>query len=287
MKKRSLLILGVVFLLTACSGAGETLADAPVATEPAGAETESLSTAPPQEILGKWVLDLEQSTGAGSSMLDPLEGEFYEVAGVEITSDYLILGDFGHTYSWIDDQRIRVDGVMLGFGAVAEGFFYVFTVQHEGDTLRFLLAEGTPFVVFGRAGSVAAAPAIDVAVSVEEIATTIPPAVPMQPVAPTPWTPCEGGYETHLFLGGYAYVNPVPFEPNLVRSEPNASSAQVGLVQPNELMEITDGPQCSGGWVWWQITSKKTGLSGWTSEGDGGSYWVLPCPVNGSECGSP
>jgi hypothetical protein len=144
MKKCFLLILAIVFLLSACSGAGEPLADVPVIAEPAGVETESLSTTPPQEILGKWLLDMEQSTGAGSVMLDPLESEIYEAAGMEITSDYLIFNNFGHTYSWIDDQRIRVDGVMLGFGSATEGLFYVFTVQRDGDTLRFLLVESAP-----------------------------------------------------------------------------------------------------------------------------------------------
>lgn len=284
MKKRSLMILAIVLLLSACSGAGEPLTDVPVAAEPAGIETETLSMTLPQEILGKWVLDVEQSTGAGSDMLDPLEAEIYEAAGVEITSDYLIFNNFGHTYSWIDDQRIRADGVMLGFGAVAEGFFYVFTVQREGDILRFLLADETTFVAFGRAGSAAAEPTIDMAASVEEAATTVPL---VAPVEATPWTPCEGGYETHLFKGGYAYVNPVPPAPNIVRLVPDAASSQTGLIQPNELVEVVDGPQCSGGWVWWNVTSKKTGLSGWTAEGDGASYWVLPCLVDGSECGSP
>ena len=70
-------------------------------------------------------------------------------------------------YSWIDAQRIRVNGIVAGFGSATEGFFYLFTVQREGDILRLLTRDGTAFAVFGRAGSVAAAPVIDVAVSVE------------------------------------------------------------------------------------------------------------------------
>jgi hypothetical protein len=276
MKKWTLFFMALLLGLSACSGPVEMPPETPVIPE----SVEIPEITPPQDILGEWVLDQGQSTFGGSFMLDPLEAEFFEAIKMEITGDYLILGDFGHTYSWIDDQRIRVDGVVMGFGSVTEGFFYIFTVQREGDILRLLLSDGTPFAVFGRAGSVAAAPVINVAVSVEEPA-------PGQPVVPTPWTPCEGTYETHLFKGGFAFVNPVPPEPNLVRSEPNANSAQTGLIQPNELVEIVDGPQCSGGWVWWQITSKKTDLSGWTAEGDGASYWVLPCPLHGSECGAP
>ena len=210
-------------------------------------------------------------------MLDPLEAEFFEAGKLEITTDYLIIGDFGHTYSWIDAQRIRVNGVGVGFASFNEGFFYVVTVQRDGDFLRLLTSDRTPFAVFEREGSVAAAPAIDVAVVVETTAT----------IAPTPWTPCEGGYETRLFKGGYAFVNPVPPDPNIVRSAPDKASAQTGFIQPNELVEVVDGPQCSRGWVWWNVTSKKTGLSGWTAEGDGAFYWVLPCSLNGSECGAP
>jgi len=282
MKKWITLFFVIILGLSACSGPAEPSAETPGLPEQAVPGVPALDTAAPQDILGKWTLNPEWSTGGGSSMLDPLEGEIFDAAGIEITSKYLLFGDFGHTYSWIDDQRIRIDGVGISFSSVNEGFFYVLTVQRDGDTLRFLTADGAPFVVFSVPGSLTIAPESDVAVSAEETAI-----LPMQPVAPTPWTPCEGGYETHLFKGGYAYVNPVPPEPNIVRSAPDANSPQTGLVQPNELMEITEGPQCAGGWVWWQITSKKTGLSGWTAEGDGTSYWVLPCPVGGSECGAP
>ena len=277
MKKTTLLLMALLLGLTACSGGAEAPTEAPMPPEVVEILAE---TAPTQDILGKWILDQGQSTFGGSPILDPLEAEFFEATEMEITGEYLILGNLGHTYSWIDEQRIRVDGVVMGFGFATEGFFYLFTVQREGDILRLLTSDGTPYAVFGRAGSAAAVPVIDVVVSVEETA-------PKQPAAPAASMPCEGAYETHLFKGGFAFVNPVPPDPNLVRSEPNASSAQIGLVQPNELMEVTDGPQCSGGWVWWQITSKKTSLSGWTAEGDGASYWVLPCPLNGSECGAP
>ena len=199
MKKWRLIITAALFFLSACTGGAE------VPAEPVSAEEMENSPTPAasQDILGLWVLDPEQSTGGGSSMLDPLEAEFFEAGKLEITTDYLIIGDFGHTYSWIDAQRIRVNGVVVGFGSVTDGFFYIFTVQRDGDFLRLLTSDRAPFAVFGREGSVAAAPAIDVAVVVEATETIAPP--PAEPVAPTPWTPCEGGYETHLFKGGYAF----------------------------------------------------------------------------------
>jgi hypothetical protein len=269
MKKWTVLLGVFLFGLTACTKPEATPTATPDTLMPVPDPAVS-NTAAPRDILGEWVLDPQASTGGGSTILDPLFEEIFDAQAVEITPEYLLFGDLGHTYFWIDAQRIRVNGVIVGFGSATEGLFYVFTVQRDGDTLRFLTSDGTPFVVFSVPGS--------------EANTAVSSALP---VAPTPWTPCEGGYETHLFKGGYAYVNPVPPEPNIVRSAPGANSPQTGLVQPNELMEITEGPQCADGWVWWQITSRMTGLSGWTSEGDGNSYWVLPCPANGSECGAP
>lgn len=282
--KKWILLLAIMLLIPACSVSGtEAPTEAPESA-PIEEMEEPLPSASSQDIIGTWILDVTQYVDTDASMLDPLLTEIYEASGVEITDSYLVFGNFGHTYSWIDTQRIRINGVGVGFASFNEGFFYVLTVQRDGNRLRFLLADGTSFAVFGRPGTVSALPASDAPTVVEATETTPPTVVP---AAPAPWTPCEGGYETHLFKGGYAYVNPVPPDPNIVRSAPDNASAQTGLIQPNELVEVVDGPQCSGGWVWWQITSKQTGLSGWTAEGDGNSYWVLPCPQNGSECGAP
>jgi hypothetical protein len=280
MKKSGLIFTAILFLLAACGSAAEA-PETQVVTELIEITEDPPEAAPPQDILGEWHLDQALSTFGGPPMLDPLEVEVVQAIILEITDDYLIFGDFGHTYSWIDADRIRMDGVVVGFGSVTDGFFYVFTVQHDGGILRLLTSDGTPFAVFRRPGS-EAVPAIEVAFSAPAEATaTIPP------LASTPWVPCEGGSETHLFVGGYAYVNPIPPEPNIVRLAPDATSPQTGLIQPNELVEVLDGPQCSGGWVWWEVLSVKARLRGWTAEGDGESYWVLPCPVGESECGSP
>jgi len=173
MKKWTLLI-AIMLLLSACTGSAESPTETPVEPIPAEVMDDSPVIAVPQDILGLWVLDAGQSTGGGSSMLDPLEAEFLEAAKIEITADYLIIGDFGHTYSWIDTTRIRINGVGVSFSSVNEGFFYVFTVQRDGDFLRLLTSDGTPFTVFGREGS-AVAPAIEVAVvaPVAEAAPTV------------------------------------------------------------------------------------------------------------------
>ena len=41
-------------------------------------------------------------------------------------------------------------------------------------------------------------------------------------------------------------------------------------------MEILDGPQCVDNWTWWKVREPSTGLTGWTVEGDGSQYWLVP-----------
>lgn len=152
-KRLTLLIATIVLLLAACSGSSaETPTETPTEVIPTEAVADPLPVVPPQDILGLWMLDPGQSTFGGSTMLDPLEAEIFEAGRLEITDSYVIVGDFGHTYSWIDDQRIRLDGVVVGFGAVTDGFFHVFTVQRDGDLLRLLISDGTPFAVFAKGG---------------------------------------------------------------------------------------------------------------------------------------
>ncbi|MEM5775901.1 MAG: hypothetical protein AAGU05_12940, partial [Anaerolineaceae bacterium] len=64
--------------------------------------------------------------------------------------------------------------------------------------------------------------------------------------------------------------------PNRVRDEAGGDNAIIGYIEPGEAVRIVDGPVCLNQWVWWKITSLATGLTGWTSEGDGTEYWLVP-----------
>ena len=90
------------------------------------------------------------------------------------------------------------------------------------------------------------------------------------------WTACEGTYESHLNVGVYAKVNEEPPVPNRVRVEPNSSSTILDYIYPGEIVEIIAGPTCTDGWVWWNVRSTSRGITGWTSEGDGNEYWLVP-----------
>jgi len=110
---------------------------------------------------------------------------------------------------------------------------------------------------------------------------SIPPPSPTPTVTETPnpdliWALCNEAFTTHLRAGINAVVNNNPPIPNRVRIEPNSEALILGYIQPGERVEILTGPVCFNGWVWWNVISLKSGLTGWTSEGDGVDYWLLP-----------
>ena len=93
---------------------------------------------------------------------------------------------------------------------------------------------------------------------------------------PDPWAKCFSVYKSHLKVGDNATVATYPNVSNRVRGGPYTSRSVIGYINPGEHVAIIDGPSCSNGWVWWKIRSLKTGLVGWTSEGDATDYWLKP-----------
>jgi serine/threonine-protein kinase len=117
--------------------------------------------------------------------------------------------------------------------------------------------------------------------------TLFPSPIPTWTPLPTPtatetpsgkWQPCSGSYASRLHVGDRAYVSYNPPLPNRVRSEPNTTSAILGALDVGEQMEIIEGPACSNNWVWWRVSSLAKSLVGWTAEGDGKDYWLVPLP---------
>ncbi|MBN1146991.1 MAG: protein kinase [Anaerolineales bacterium] len=109
--------------------------------------------------------------------------------------------------------------------------------------------------------------------------TSSPTTTPTTPSAPqSTWQPCPGIYFSRLHVGDKAMVSEDPPLPNRVRTQPNTDGAILGFIQPGERVEIIEGPICSNQWVWWRVRSLKTGLTGWTAEGDANGYWLVPLP---------
>ena len=108
---------------------------------------------------------------------------------------------------------------------------------------------------------------------------------PYQP-PPTPTVfACPGAPDTRLKSGERAYASALSSTPNRLRSAPTTSAEIVGLIQPRQVLELLDGPQCAGGYVWWKVRLLGLDLSGWTAEGSPSSYWLEPCTV--ALCGQP
>jgi streptogramin lyase len=103
-----------------------------------------------------------------------------------------------------------------------------------------------------------------------------PTPVPTATLEPGMEPECDARYPSRLAKGGKAYVNEDPPLPNRVRIEPDSNAEVIGQIEPGEIVNLVDGPLCKDGWVWWYIQSRKSGLTGWTSEGDRIEYWLAP-----------
>ncbi len=120
-------------------------------------------------------------------------------------------------------------------------------------------------------------PSFTITISLTPSSTPLPSATPTPLVKPT-WYPCANTYPSRLHVGDRAKVSEDPPYPNRVRAQPNTTSDILGLLEVGEMMEIIGGPVCSQGWIWWEVRSLAKSLTGWTAEGDGKDYWLVPVP---------
>jgi predicted Ser/Thr protein kinase len=105
---------------------------------------------------------------------------------------------------------------------------------------------------------------------------TVTPTPTMTPTpTPAPYIACPGLYQSRLHVGDFAFVSDNPPVANRVREKHSTDAKILGFIQPGEKIEILEGPFC-GDWIWWRVRSMKTGLYGWTSEGDNAGYWLVP-----------
>jgi hypothetical protein len=88
---------------------------------------------------------------------------------------------------------------------------------------------------------------------------------------------CSNGW-SRLQVGGEAKVAGDPGDtPNRVRTEPDRNAEQIGLLEPGTVVTLLEGPVCADGLVWWRVSEASLpGGEGWTAEGDGSDYWLVP-----------
>lgn len=96
------------------------------------------------------------------------------------------------------------------------------------------------------------------------------------PTASAEWEACPGTYLSRLRIGDQGYISYSPPLANNVREQAGLDAPLIGKLQPGEELLVVDGPECENNWVWWFVRSRKTGLQGWTAEGDRDGYWIVP-----------
>ena len=84
--------------------------------------------------------------------------------------------------------------------------------------------------------------------------------------------PCDGAPLPRLVVGGKAVVT--PGLPNKLRAGPHKIDTVIGAIPSGGIANVIGGPVCGDGLRWWQVTYK--GLNGWTADGTGAEYWLLP-----------
>ena len=88
------------------------------------------------------------------------------------------------------------------------------------------------------------------------------------------WDACRGSQKSLLHKGDMAQVNLFPPVSNRVRSGPSTTAEHIASIDPGVKLNIIDGPHCGEGLVWWKIRAGST--TGWTAEGKGDTYWLVP-----------
>ncbi len=83
---------------------------------------------------------------------------------------------------------------------------------------------------------------------------------------------------TRLSAGGQGIVT--PGASNRIRSTPSTDGELLGNIPSGGSFDLLEGPECSGGFLWWRVNYD--GLEGWTVEGNADGYFVDPVTAGGT-----
>lgn len=163
---------------------------------------------------------------------------------------------------------IRVDGIDKIFNLHGEEYVAVKLGTGYYREVSVVIDHGNILVIVERMPAPTAVPPLP----------TSRPTVIIQTVVvtrPSVNVRCDG-LLPRLQVGGRGRVNRYPNRNNRVRSSPNLSGAQLGVIEAGHEFRVLDGPICEDGINWWLVRSTDDELEGWTAEGEDGDYYVEP-----------
>ncbi|GAB4407588.1 MAG: hypothetical protein Kow00106_00470 [Anaerolineae bacterium] len=86
---------------------------------------------------------------------------------------------------------------------------------------------------------------------------------------------CLGAPPTQVMVGDVVIVTEEDPRPLNIRAEPNLAAQRIAQARPGETMQITGGPLCESGFLWWEVRLDN-GITGWAAEGDQSAYFFAP-----------
>ena len=103
-----------------------------------------------------------------------------------------------------------------------------------------------------------------------------PTAAPtFDPLSAPIYYPLEGCVASRLYVGDKAMVSYVGGANGIRYGQDLSQDTIIAYAQPGSILEIVTGPYCSKGWIVWFVRTAD-GTVGFTPEGDGNEYWLLP-----------
>lgn len=96
------------------------------------------------------------------------------------------------------------------------------------------------------------------------------------PLAQPVYYPAMGCVASRLYIGQRAFVAYIDGIAGIYQSKDIEDAPLFRKPIPGEILEILDGPWCRNGALVWKTLSLSDELVGYTPEGNGRQYWLLP-----------
>jgi hypothetical protein len=95
------------------------------------------------------------------------------------------------------------------------------------------------------------------------------------PLSAPIYYPIKDCIASRLHVGDKAMVSYVGGANGIRYGQDISQDTIIAYAQPGAILEIVTGPYCSRGWIVWFVRMAD-GTVGFTPEGDGNEYWLLP-----------